>query len=310
MPFGNTIWEARFPNGKPIWKNGNVLQKNGEAKRDMIRVVVWYEYSQESGELRRDLVNPDMSNEDYQKFNGYIKENRQQILQVYPKGLMHPLLEELRQDPQIQVVYKTLYDPDYGIPQELLEQTDVLIWWAHIAHDAIPDALAERIAERIQMGMGFIALHSAHKSKPFMRILGTSGTLKWREGDFCRIWNICPTHPIAAGIPEMIELSEEEMYGEVFDIPKPDDVVFLSWFRGGEVFRSGCTWSRGYGRVFYFQPGHETSPSYNHPHILQIIRNAVHWAAPVLWRDQLNCPNVVNSPEAECRNAERRNVEF
>ena len=263
-----------------------------------INVTIWYEYTQESGVLRRDLVDPNISEEDFQKFARSTEQVSKQIHNVYPQGLMAPIIEALSQDPQLQVTCTTLYDPEYGLPDALLEQTDVLIWWAHISHDAVPDLLADRIVTRIHRGMGFIALHSAHKSKPFMRILGASGTLKWREGDFCRIWNICPTHPIARDIPECIELAEEEMYGEVFDVPKPDDVVFLSWFRGGEVFRSGCTWTRGYGKIFYFQPGHETSPSYHHPDVLRILCNAVKWAAPHIWREQLNCPNILESPEA------------
>ena len=266
----------------------------------MIRVTVWYEYLQESGNLRRDLVRPDISDEDFRNYAEYVSDVSRQIHEVYPDGLMAPVCDTLRSDPRLDVTYTTMYEPDFGLPDELLEQTDVLIWWAHVAHDRIPDQLADRIVQRIQKGMGFIALHSAHKSKPFTRALGTSGTLKWREGDFCRVWTVAPTHPIAAGIPESIELFEEEMYGEVFDIPKPDDIVFLSWFRGGEVFRSGCTWTRGYGKIFYFQPGHETCPSYNNPDILRIIRNSVHWAAPVIWRDRLDCPNSIIPPES-CR---------
>ncbi|MBQ9031571.1 MAG: ThuA domain-containing protein [Parasporobacterium sp.] len=210
---------------------------------------------------------------------------------------MAPIRKALEADPQMQVTCATLYDPDFGLPEELLEHTDVLIWWAHISHDAVPDELVKRIVERIQKGMGFIALHSAHKSKPFMSVLGASGTLRWREGDFCRIWNTAPAHPIAEGIPEYFELEEEEMYGEVFDIPAPDEIVFMSWFSGGELLRSGCTWTRGYGKVFYFQPGHETSPSYHNPYILRIICNAVKWAAPAKWRNEMNCPNILQSPE-------------
>ena len=264
----------------------------------MIRVTVWYEYTQESGHLKRELLGKELSEEDFRRFSEYTEQNSRKILSIYPNGLMHPILEALRQDPEMEVTYTTLYDPDFGLPDELLERTDVLIWWAHISHDAVPDSLTEKIVQRIQKGMGFIALHSAHKSKPFLRILGCSGTLRWREGDFCRIWNTAPVHPVAAGIPEYIELEEEEMYGEVFDIPKPDDVVFMSWFSGGELFRSGCTWQRGYGKVFYFQPGHETSPSYHNPYILRIICNAVRWAAPSVWRQGLSCPNIVQAPQA------------
>lgn len=265
----------------------------------MIRVTIWYEYTQESGILKKEFVNPDITEADYKKYSEKTKENSELIKEVYPEGLMAPLVKYLRQDSEIEVTYTTMYMPEFGLSDELLEKTDVLIWWAHVSHDVIPDTLANKIVERVQKGMGFIPLHSAHKSKPFMALLGTSGTLKWREGDFCRIWNLCPTHPIAAGIPESIELSEEEMYGEPFDIAKPDDNVFISWYRGGEVFRSGCTWTRGYGKIFYFQPGHETSPSYNNEVILKIICNAVHWAAPTIWRQDLDCPNALVTPESK-----------
>ena len=178
-----------------------------------------------------------------------------------------------------------------------LEDTDVLVWWAHVAHDRVPDEIALRVKEYVNRGMGFIALHSAHPSKPMQYILGTSGTLQWREGDRARVWCTCPTHPIAKGIPASFELPSEEMYGEYFDIPKPDDLVFISWFAGGEVFRSGCTWTRGYGKIFYFQPGHETQRSYYVPEVRQIIKNAVRWANPVVRMPKLECPHAQVSAE-------------
>ena len=268
-------------------------------KMEKIRVTVWYEYTQESGYLCENSMRQFFSDEDRDRFSEMLKRSSQEIHSVYPEGLMHPVIEALRNEPDMEVVYTTLYEPGFGLSDELLDNTDVLIWWAHISHDRIPDELADRIVERVQRGMGFIALHSAHKSKPFTKLMGTSGCLKWRTGDFCRVWNVDPTHPIAEGIPEYLELTEEEMYGEVFDVPKPDDIVFMSWFSGGEVFRSGCTWKRGNGKVFYFQPGHETNPSYNDPYILRIITNAVRWASPHLWRSDLDCPNIVESPEAK-----------
>ena len=148
--------------------------------------------------------------------------------------------------------------------------------------------------------MGIIFLHSAHMCKPMQMLLGTSGTLRWREGDFCRLWTVSPAHPIASGIPEYVELGEEEMYGEHFDIPNPDDQVFLSWFRGGEVFRSGCTWTRGMGRIFYFQPGHETNRSYFNEYIRTIIRNAVKWTANTgMRREKIDCIHAQKSPESK-----------
>ena len=277
--------------------NGNWDKKMNEK----IKITVWYEYVQEAGFLCDNVVEPGISEENYRRFSDYVKWTSDEIHRIYPQGLMAPVVNALRQEPDFEVRYTTMYDPEYGLPGELLDDTDVLIWWAHTSHDKLPDHIAARVVERIHMGMGFIALHSAHKSKPFTMALGTRGTLKWRNGDFCRVWNISPAHPIASGIPEYIELDEEEMYGEPFDIPKPDDIIFMSWFRGGEVLRSGCTWTRGYGKIFYFQPGHETNPAYHNPYIQKIICNAARWAAPVLWRENLDCPNAVVSPEEKYR---------
>lgn len=267
----------------------------------MIRVTIWYEYVQESGELPESFLPAGTPEEHRENFRKFIANSAAAIKKVYPKGVMGTVAEHLSGCEDMQVTSVNLFMPEYGLTDELLEHTDVLIWWAHIAHDAVPDELVRKIRNRVLKGMGFIPLHYAHPSKPMQALLGTSGSLKWREGDFCRVWNINPTHPIAQGIPESFELSEEEMYGEPFDIPKPDDILFLGWFRGGEVFRSGCTWTRGYGKIFYFQPGHETSPSYHNPLILKIIENAVRWAAPVMWRENLDCPHAAESPESIVR---------
>ncbi len=262
----------------------------------MIRVTLWYEYAQEIGELRREMV-PGISDGDFQHFEEFVRSRVEKIHRVYPLGLMGTLEEALRKDPELEITPVNIYMPEYGLPDDLLENTDVLVWWSHILQDAIPDELAYKIVQRVQKGMGFVPLHSAHKSKPFMYLLGTSGCLQWREDDFCRVWTATPSHPIAAGIPQYFELEEEEMYGEPFDIPKPDDTIFMSWYRGGELFRSGCTWTRGYGRIFYFQPGHETSPNYHNPYVQKIIDQGIHWAAPTVWRPDFDCPNSLTKPE-------------
>lgn len=264
----------------------------------MIRVTFWYEYTQEMGELKREYVPADMSEEDFRHFEEFVKTSSKKIHEVYPKGVIGTLTDHFRENPDFEIRSVNLYMPEYGLPDEVLNSTDVLVWWSHISQDAVPDELVKKIAERVHRGMGLICLHSAHKSKPFMYLLGTTGTLRWREGDFCRVWTISPAHPIAAGIPESFELSEEEMYGEPFDIAKPDDLVFGSWYSGGELFRSGCTWTRGYGKIFYFQPGHETSPSYHNPIVQKVIENAIYWAAPTIWRESLDCPNILDSPES------------
>ncbi len=263
----------------------------------MIRVTVWYEAVEEKGEFRPEFAPPDLPAEFQEKMAEFAAQSAANVKKAYPNGLLCTLSEHLRKNPDMDVTYTTLYEPEYGLSDELLNKTDVLIWWGHIAHHAVPDQLAFKIVERVQRGMGFIALHSAHLSKPFRYLLGTSGNLKWREVDFTRVYKMNATHPITQGIPDTFELEQEEVYCEPFDIAKPDDLLFTNWYRGGELFRSGATWTRGNGRIFYFQPGHETFPSYHNPIIIKIIENAVRWTAPVQWIEKLESPMIEKSPE-------------
>ena len=220
-----------------------------------IRVTIWNEFRHEKA-----------------------KEN---VRALYPNGLHATLKEALEQDPDIVCTLAALDDPDQGLPDEVLENTDVLIWWGHMAHKEVDDALVERIRQRVYAGkMGFLPIHSAHHSKPFKAILGCTGNLSWGANQKEIIWNLCPTHPIAAGIPDHFQLDAEEMYGEPFYIPTPDELIFGGWFEHGNMMRSGCTWRRGAGKIFYFQPGHETCPNLKNPIVHQIIRNGVHWVAP------------------------------
>ena len=209
-----------------------------------------------------------------------LQEENEAMKEVYPQGIRKVLADALSHDPELVLTAVHAGMPGFGLGDGLLEKTDVLIWWAHKTHKTLPDELAERIRQQVLKGMGFIALHSAHLSKPFLALMGTSCTLKYRYVDQARIFNTCPTHPIADGIPEVFDLEIEEMYGEYFDIPRPDDVVFTSWFAGGNVFRGGCTWTRGRGKVFFFHVGHDTYPTYYNPYVQKIIENAVLWAAP------------------------------
>jgi trehalose utilization protein len=181
----------------------------------------------------------------------------------------------------LKVSTATLDDREHGLSEEALVQADVLTWWGHMAHEEVKDEVVERVYRRVLKGMGLIVLHSGHFSKIFRKLMGTSCNLKWREaGEKERLWVVSPDHPIAAGLGEFIEIEHEEMYGEFFDIPAPDTLVFASWFKGGEVFRSGCCYQRGQGRIFYFRPGHETYPTYYNPQVMQAFYNAVLWAAP------------------------------
>lgn len=265
----------------------------------MIKVTVWNEYVQEQMDSDSCAAAKEGMPEEVRT---ELEKRAKEIREVH-NGAIHDTLKGLLEEEEgIEVCHiATLEMEECGLTKEVLDDTDVLVWWAHVAHDKVPDEIAERVREYVLKGMGFIALHSAHPSKPLQKLLGTSGSLQWREGDFCRVWNTCPTHPIAEGIPQYFELEEEEMYGEYFDIPKPDDQVFISWYRGGEVFRSGCTWMRGYGKIFYFQPGHETNRSYFNEYVRKIIRNAVKWASPSIKREDISCPNAVVMPEEKCR---------
>ncbi len=200
---------------------------------------------------------------------------------LYPRGMHAVIAEHLNGRPDVAARTATLDEPEHGLPDEVLDATDVLLWWGHAAHAEVADAVVERVHERVLAGMGLIVLHSGHHSKLFRRLMGTSCSLRWREAaEKERLWNLAPGHPITDGIGDFFELPHSEMYGERFDIPEPERLIFVSWFEGGEVFRSGCTFERGNGRIFYFSPGHETYPIYRDPHVLRVIANAVGWARP------------------------------
>ncbi|MDE5679889.1 MAG: ThuA domain-containing protein [Lachnospiraceae bacterium] len=213
--------------------------------------------------------------------------------EVYPEGIHGCIAGFLKEEPDFTVRTATFDMEEHGLTEAVLKETDVLIFWSHALQEEFSDAVAERVREHVLSGMGLVALHSAHYSKIMKRLLGTSMTLKWRHGDREKLWCTAPTHPIAAGVLPVIEIPREEMYGEYFDIPKPDDVVFTGWFSGGEVFRSGCTFTRGMGKIFYFQPGHEEYPVYRQPEIQQVIKNAVRICTPAHGeRKSLCCENV------------------
>lgn len=263
----------------------------------MIRVTIWNEFVEEqAGEKIFDFMRPWIEHEGARE---HMAERAREIREAH-HGAIHDTLKALVEEEEELVVrhIATLEMEECGLTKEVLDDTDVLVWWAHLAHEDVPMEIALRVRDYVWKGMGIIFLHSAHMCRPMQLLLGTSCTLRWREGDFCRVWNTCPTHPITRGIPEYFELEEEEMYGEYFDIPKPDDQIFLSWYRGGEAFRSGCTWTRGYGRIFYFQPGHETNRSYFNEYVRRIIRNGIRWAAePQVKREEIDCIHAVDIPE-------------
>ena len=221
---------------------------------DLPRVTVWNEYRQEKTD--------------------------EPVRQLYPEGMHAPIAKYLEAE-GLSVRIATLDEPEHGLTEEVLSQTDVLTWWGHRFHGDVDDTIVERVHQRVLDGMGLIVLHSSHFSKIFKRLMGTFCGLYVRNvAEKERVWVVNPAHPIAAGLGDYFEIPHEEMYGEPFDVPPPDALVFVSWFAGGEVFRSGCCYHRGHGKVFYFRPGHETYPVYHQPEVLRVIKNAVLWAAP------------------------------
>ena len=238
----------------------------------MIRVLVWNEFRHEK--------------------------DSEAVKAVYPNGI-HEQIKAFLQTDDIEVKTAYLDMENCGITKEVLDETDVLIWWGHMAHKEVPDSVAYLVRDAVLSGMGAIFLHSAHKSKPFMYLLGTSCNLTWREtGDKEIVWVTEPSHPITCGIDRYFTLEHEETYGEPFVIPTPDKLLLISNFSGGEVFRSGCLYERGNGKIFYFQPGHETFPTYYNESVQLIIKNAVRYLAPT-YRELTPCPHVRKITDAE-----------
>jgi len=229
----------------------------------MIRVTIWNEFRHEQE----------------------VKE----IRAVYPEGI-HGAIAKALNSPDFTVRTATLDMPEHGLTQQVLDDTDVLFWWGHCAHHEVQDVVVDRVQARVLDGMGLVCLHSAHASKVMQRLMGTrTDRLRWRDdGELNRLWVLEPSHPIAAGLGEYFEVPNDETYGEHFEIPAPDELVFITWYPGGEVFRSGCCWRRGQGRIFYFQPGHETAPVYDQPEVQMVLRNAARWAKPTATRTPHN----------------------
>ncbi|MBQ9802469.1 MAG: ThuA domain-containing protein [Clostridia bacterium] len=231
----------------------------------MIRVLVWNEFKHEK--------------------------EKEAVAAIYPNGI-HRTIADFLQCEDISVKTATLDDENCGITKEVLDETDVIIWWGHAAHKHVPDEVAALVRDAVHSGMGAIFLHSAHHSKPFKLLMGTPCNLCWREsGDSEYVWVTDPSHPITEGIDRAIYLPHEETYGEPFSIPNPDKVLFVGSYAGGEAFRSGCLFQRGNGQIFYFQPGHETFPTFHIPEVQTVIRNAVRFVAP-RYRAEIACPHV------------------
>jgi trehalose utilization protein len=221
-----------------------------------IRVTIWNEY-------RHEKKNP-------------------AIAEIYPNGMHEAIGAHLRKHADLQVRTATLDEPEHGLSEAVVNETDVFVWWGHLNHKDVADAVVERVHKRVLAGAGIVVLHSGHMSRIFIKLMGTTCNLKWREEKNERevLWVTRPGHPCVAGINDYFILPREEMYGEFFDIPEPASTFLISSFGGGEVFRSGCAWTRGAGKVVYFRPGHETFPTYHDKNVLKVIENSVRYAAP------------------------------
>lgn len=230
-----------------------------------IRVTVWNEF-------RHEKKNP-------------------KVIPIYPDGIHTVLVKHLNAQEGITARAATLDEPEHGLTDEVLNSTDVMTWWGHVAHGEVRDEIVKKVQKRVLEGMGLIVLHSGHYAKVFKALMGTTCSLRWREADEQEVvWVTQPGHPIVEGIGEFIVVPKTEMYGEPFGIPVPDEQVFISSYTGGEVFRGGNVWNRGAGKVFYFSPGHETYPIYFDPKIQRVITNAVRYVAPKGEKAVDKCP--------------------
>ena len=242
----------------------------------MIKVTVWNEFRHEK--------------------------TKEHVKAIYPNGLHAVIADFLGKNEDISVKLAALDDEYQGLPDEVLEDTDVLIWWGHMAHKEVDDELVKKIQQRVYLGkMGLIALHSGHHSKVFKAVIGTNGNLQWGREQKEIIWNVNPGHPICAGIPDHFLIESEEVYSEPFFIPEPDALLFIGWFEDGNVFRSGACFNRGAGKIFYFQPGHESCRSFYNPYVQKIITNGVYWAAPnnLGFDIEDKCPHMLSPTKDE-----------
>ena len=230
-------------------------------------------------------------------WNEYVHEQEDEHVRlIYPNGIHGCIKDFLSEDKNLNIQTATLDQTDHGLSEDLLEKTDVLVWWGHKAHNLVEDRIVDRVQQRVLEGMGLLVLHSGHHSKIFRKLMGTTANLRWAErGEKERVWVCNPGHPIAEGLGEYFEIEMTEMYGEPFQVPSPDETVFLSWFEGGEVFRSGLCYKRGNGKIFYFRPGHESYPVYYNKDVQRVVKNSIHWVCPEktsgLWIDKVKKEN-------------------
>ncbi|MCI8623421.1 MAG: trehalose utilization protein ThuA [Provencibacterium sp.] len=205
------------------------------------------------------------------------------IQELYPGGVQEYLASVLREEPDMAVTARHFYEDDAcGLSDEVLDSTDVLLVYGHILRDNVPEDRVKKLIERVvKEGMGVIFLHSALWMNLFQRLVGPGAYCGYRElGERERVWVVNRNHPIAAGLPSSFVIPHTEVYSEPAGFPDPDELVFISWYQGGEAARSGMVWRRGAGRIFYFSPGHAWYNAMQIPEYHTVIKNAVRWAVP------------------------------
>ncbi len=198
---------------------------------------------------------------------------------VYPQDIDGAVAAHLGKSPGVKVERARLTDPSAGLADAALDATDVLIWWGHIRHDAVPDDRAQAVIRRVRAGkLGLVALHSSCASKPFKGLMGMSCEPGgWREdGRPEHVKIAAPDHPIARGVAPFT-IPRSDMFAEPFDVPAPETVVLVSSWDRGETLRSGLTWSVDKGRVAFLRTGHDAFPVLFHPAVRQLLANASQW---------------------------------
>jgi trehalose utilization protein len=113
-------------------------------------------------------------------WNEFLHEKEDEAVKaVYPNGIHQAIADGIRKD-QVIVRTATLEEPEHGLTEDVLNDTDVLIWWGHRGHDRVEDDIVQRVHKRVLAGMGLIVLHSGHFSKIFKSLMGTSCDLNVR----------------------------------------------------------------------------------------------------------------------------------
>ncbi len=230
-----------------------------------IRVTVWNEFEDE-------IRKPD-------------------ILELYPGGVHEHIASFLRKEEDMEVRTATFKDEiAFGIPDEVIDRTDVLILYSHMLQDMVSDERVQKVIDRVvNEGMGLIVLHSGLWNKLTQRLIGPGGYNGYREiRERERVWVVDQGHPIAKDLPIYFDFAHSEMYGEPATFPAPDELIFLSWYQGGEAARSGMTWRRGAGKIFYFSPGHARYDVMHSEYYQRVVINAVRWVAPTQKIEQIN----------------------